>query len=133
MLSGNDCSIRAICSLAARATSSVLALDCLIIPRPIIFTPSPRNSVSSSTAANSTLATSPSRTRYPSSPMATVNAAKSSGVKKLLATRTSKSRLNDSTCPAGSSTFSERITDSTSATVTPRAAMDVLSNHTFMA
>ena len=133
ILSGKVSSIFLICAFAERATSKVLAFDCLIMPKPIMLTPSPLNSVSSSSAANSTFAISPKRTRYPSSPTATVNAAKSSGDKNVRATRTSKFLSSDSTSPAGSSTFSELITLSTSATVMPRAAIAFLSRNTFMA
>ena len=120
-------------ALAAFATSKVLAFDCLTIPKPIMLTPSPLNSVSSSSAANSTRATSARRTKNPSEPAFIAKFAKSKGVKNERATRTSKSRSLDSTRPAGSSTFSERITRSMSLTVTPRAAIALRSSHTFIA
>ena len=67
-------------ALAARATSMVLAVDCLMMPMPTIGTVLPRNIRRSSTAPRSTRATSASRTRWPSLLVPTTRFRKSSGV-----------------------------------------------------
>ncbi len=62
------------------ATSTTLAVDCLTMPMPIVSRPLPRKSERSSSAPNSTRATSPRRTTTPSSPFLTTSWANSSGV-----------------------------------------------------
>jgi hypothetical protein len=52
-----------ISALAPRATSIVLAVDCLMMPMPTMATPLPRKNVRSSSVPRSTRAMSPRRTR----------------------------------------------------------------------
>lgn len=79
--SGKPSRIEVISFRAALTTSRVLAFDCLIIPKPTIFLPLPRNIFSSSSAAIATLATSPRYTSDLSSLRATTIVAKSFSVK----------------------------------------------------
>ena len=122
MPSGSVSFSRSASSRAPAATSTVFAVDCLMMPSPTIGTPLPLNMLRSSTVPRSTRATSPSRTRYPSSPSAITSAENSSGVLKVRSIRTVKVRFSDSRLPAGASIFSLRNACSISATVRLRAA-----------
>ena len=107
--------MRSISARTPRTMSSVFAFDCA-------STGERRRrcgrrsgcSVRSFSAASCTFATSPRRTRCPSSPRAITRLRKSSSVSRPTSVRSENSRVRDSRRPAGSSTFSRRSASSMS-------------------
>jgi hypothetical protein len=132
MPSGSAASMRGSSALTARATSSVLAVDCLTMPRPTAARPLTRTILRSSSAPISARPMSASRTSTP--PLSRMmTRSNSAGVLRSVSASTVNSRVWLSMRPEGSSVFWLRSAASRSCTVTPSAAIRAGSSQMRMA
>ena len=116
---GSAALMRGSCAFTARATDSVLAVDCLTMPRPTAGWPLTRTTLRSSCGAELGAADVLQPHRVAARPRATMRLLNCSGVRRSVSESTVNSRCVLSMRPDGISTFCRRSASSTSCGVRP--------------